>query len=251
MVAGIAFGEIPTMVVLALLSGCTAFEFYRMVRAGGHAPLSIFGTACAALFPVVGYLGGLEYLALLALTLVGGMLVCFVIAPSATVADCALSVFGALYTGFALSALLLVRMGAGGGWPGAFLALGVFASVLADDIFAYLVGSKLGRHKMAPRISPKKSWEGFVAGVVGSVAVWCVLPFLVPALSFGWALAGGVACALSGVLGDFAESRIKRDVGVKDSGSLMPGHGGLLDRNDSLILASVASYLVLLLSGVL
>lgn len=112
------------------------------------------------------------------------------------------------------------------------------------------MGSKFGKHKLAPRISPKKSWEGFIGGLVGSMAIWCLIT-LIPGVNMAipQALVFGLICGLSGVLGDLAESRIKRNSGVKDSGTIMPGHGGLLDRCDSLFMASVTAAVMLIGGG--
>ena len=128
-----------------------------------------------------------------------------------------------------------------------FLILG-FA--WGGDSAAYFAGRAFGKHKLAPRVSPKKSWEGFFAGLVGSALFWCLFT-LIPGLNLGipMAMAFGVISGLCGVLGDLAESRIKRNVGFKDSGKLLPGHGGLLDRCDSLFLVAVASAILLVAGG--
>jgi phosphatidate cytidylyltransferase len=113
------------------------------------------------------------------------------------------------------------------------------------DSGGYLVGRKLGRHAMAPKTSPKKSWEGFVAGVIVCVALSvAVLPLVhpfTPWLALKLAL---VMCAAS-PFGDLAESLVKRDLGVKDMGTIMPGHGGLFDRIDSILFNAPIAYLVL------
>lgn len=121
--------------------------------------------------------------------------------------------------------------------------------IWANDVGAYLVGSLIGRHKMAPRISPKKSWEGFagglimafVGGLVWYWVFWSRLPELPAQYLFVdvwfWAVLGVVA-GVGAVLGDLLESAFKRRIGVKDSGKLIPGHGGLLDRFDALLMAS-------------
>ena len=115
------------------------------------------------------------------------------------------------------------------------LALAVVLGVWANDSLAYLIGSTLGRHKMMPRISPKKSWEGFVAGALGTIVVWVGLAVFFPRSACRWPLgiATGVVVGASVVIGDLFESRMKREAGVKDSGNALPGHGGFLDRLDS------------------
>jgi phosphatidate cytidylyltransferase len=160
--------------------------------------------------------------------------------------------FGAVYTGFTLSHLVLLRAFD----SGAELVLIALVSVWAMDVFAYLVGSAIGTHSLAPRISPKKSWEGFIAGAIGTVAVWGVGWFLIPQSASGtpqfplaWFLVTGVIVAIASLVGDLAESRLKREVHVKDSGHLLPGHGGFLDRFDSLIVVSIVVYYLLLFGG--
>ena len=138
------------------------------------------------------------------------------------------------------------------GFAGALLSVGVCASLWVSDSFAYIVGSRIGKHKMVPKISPKKSWEGFVGGILGSVLIWLILwatHFF--KLSLPYALLCGVVVSILGVIGDLIESRIKRCVGVKDSGNLIPGHGGMLDRSDSLIFGCITAQLMLMIGGVL
>ena len=114
------------------------------------------------------------------------------------------------------------------------------------------VGSRIGKHKMVPKISPKKSWEGFAGGILGSVLIWLILwATHFYKLSLPYALLCGVVVSILGVIGDLIESRIKRGVGVKDSGNLIPGHGGMLDRSDSLIFGCITAQLLLMIGGVL
>ena len=132
-------------------------------------------------------------------------------------------------------------------YSGAVWLLYVMILVWGADSGAYMFGKMFGKHKLAPRTSPKKSWEGFIAGLVGSAAFWCLMT-LIPGvtMSIPQAMAFGLISGLMGVLGDLAESRIKRNSGFKDSGTIMPGHGGLLDRCDSLFLVAVTSAILLL-----
>jgi phosphatidate cytidylyltransferase len=124
------------------------------------------------------------------------------------------------------------------------------ALTAASDIFAYAVGYRIGRHKLAPAISPGKTWEGVLGGVVGAMIVAVVLgPLVVSRLGVVLALALGALVAGVGVVGDLAESAIKRSLGVKDLGRLLPGHGGMMDRVDAMLFTLPAAHLVLLAGG--
>lgn len=124
--------------------------------------------------------------------------------------------------------------------------LSLFAAVWVCDSAAYFVGTAMGRHPLLPRVSPKKTWEGAVAGFVAAVLAFLIARALaLPYMSLGTAVVCGVMVGVFGQLGDFAESLMKRDTGVKDSSAIIPGHGGVLDRFDSLIVASPLVYLYL------
>lgn len=120
--------------------------------------------------------------------------------------------------------------------------------IWANDVFAYLVGMTCGRHRLCERLSPKKSWEGFFGGLAGAVATGLAAAYALDANYWVW---GGLAlvASLSGVAGDLVESMFKREAGVKDSGQVIPGHGGVLDRFDALLLSAPYVFLYLLLVG--
>ncbi len=162
--------------------------------------------------------------------------------PSAT-ASISLTVLGVLWVGGGLACLMLLR-----GIPehGRLAVFTVLIAVFADDTAAYFVGRTIGRHKMAPRISPGKSWEGFVGGTVAAMAVAFFAIYHQGFLSNLEAIALGAAIAVAATLGDLFESAIKRDLGVKDSGRVLAGHGGFLDRLDSLLWAGPAAFYVVL-----
>ncbi|MGB7265863.1 MAG: phosphatidate cytidylyltransferase, partial [Terracidiphilus sp.] len=174
-------------------------------------------------------------------------------------ADAAASIFCLLYTGLTMLALPTLREQANGS---SLLILLLF-SVWAGDTTAYYVGRAFGRHKMAPKLSPGKTWEGAVASVAGSVLMAFALVGVANLLQEPWNsevlswmeracpsaviafpddlwywLLLAVIINLAGQVGDLAESALKRSAGVKDSGSLLPGHGGVLDRIDALLLAA-------------
>src|SRR5262245_18219985 len=163
------------------------------------------------------------------------------------------SAFALPYVGLPLLSLVATRAAA----HGAFLILYLFVVVWSGDIFAYYIGKTFGRNKLAPRISPNKTWEGTIASFIGSVALGAILLYWRDAIALSWPQlfdhpsgSGGIPPTLclavvrsavtttSGQLRDLAESMFQRGAGVKDSGDSLPGHGGILDRIDALLFAA-------------
>ena len=124
------------------------------------------------------------------------------------------------------------------------LLISLFVLVWAGDSGAYIFGVRFGRHRLFERISPKKSWEGLFGGVITAIATAWILNYLFPQYNIVLLIVMAIVVVISGTLGDLVESMIKRSIGVKDSGRFMPGHGGLLDRFDSILLASPVIYFV-------
>ncbi len=235
------------------------YETYQMFVHAGHSPRPI-GYACAlAFFGTAAIqsrlntdLTGLALFLAVAVSLAAEI-------PRKHREDAllswALTLAGALYVGWLLSHFLLLRqidqplspaplgwlrLDAGAAWI-------VFAMTITfiSDTSAYVVGRMLGRHQMAPYISPKKSWEGAIGGLIGATAAGAVLIVLMglPISLLMGALLGAIG-SIAGQTGDLAESLLKRQVGIKDSGHLIPGHGGLLDRADSLLFTVPTLYYV-------
>jgi phosphatidate cytidylyltransferase len=219
-------------------------ELYRMARTLRPLVLAGYGGALAA---VVGAsLGGPEWM-------LGGFVLTLLLAflfaavsetrQSTTVAVGA-TVLGAAWVGLGLGFLILLRFLEP---DGRLLLITLLVTVFVADTFAYIGGRLAGRHRMAPAISPGKTWEGFVAGVVaGVLATWLALNDAFTAI-VGWEafLLGGII-VLAAVCGDLFESMVKRDLGVKDSGRVLMGHGGVLDRIDSIVFAGPAAYFAVL-----
>jgi phosphatidate cytidylyltransferase len=199
--------------------------------------------------PLVAATWGLSGLSACVTMLIGASLIWHVVFIRVRTTDTATTVFGAVYTGFLLAYLVLIVRNFAHGRE---LALALVFSVWANDSLAYLIGSTLGRHKMMPRISPKKSWEGFIAGALGTVIVWVSLPLLFPwvGVSVPVGILVGILVGITVVIGDLFESRMKREAGVKDSGNTLPGHGGFLDRLDSTILVGLIAYWAMWWGGV-
>jgi phosphatidate cytidylyltransferase len=153
--------------------------------------------------------------------------------------DLAITAFGVLYVGFTLSTVASTRSLPAGEWLVLFIALVTWAS----DTGAYYAGTLWGKHLLAPSVSPKKTIEGVAGGLALAVgAALLAHAWFVPQLSLSDALILGMLLTVSGLLGDLWESAIKRRMGVKDSGSILPGHGGMLDRLDSLLFTAPTFY---------
>lgn len=244
-------GPVWTAGVIAIMSWLNCSEFFRMARMTGRMPNEVIGLTAAAAFPLVALTGDLGMLMLSVLGLVIACAIWYVATPRATIGDVALSVFGPVYTALMYSSIVIIRR-IDAGNEGALLTLGVMGSVWVNDAAAYFVGSRFGKHKLAPQISPNKSIEGFWGGLAGSVLIWAIVAILkVEGIGFAFALPVGAIVGFSGVVGDLFESRIKRGVGVKDSGNIIPGHGGMLDRSDSMLFAGSIACLALKLGGFL
>ena len=154
---------------------------------------------------------------------------------------------GLLYVSVPMTALIVVAF-----HPGGYDYRRIFALlflVWASDIGAYAAGKNFGKHKLAPKISPGKTWEGRAGGFVLTLVVGWAVGFMLPDMPLAHRLVAAGVVAVFAPLGDLAESMLKRSVGVKDSGSLMPGHGGLLDRFDAFLLVLPVLALLQLLAG--
>ena len=154
-----------------------------------------------------------------------------------------MTLLGVAWVGGGLSLLMLLRDEPD---DGRLLIFTTLLAVFADDTGAFLVGRAIGRHRLAPAISPGKSWEGFVAGTLAAVLVTFFALYEQDVVTTGESLVLGLVIALSATMGDLFESAVKRDLAVKDSGRLLAGHGGVLDRLDSLLWAGPAAYVTLL-----
>jgi phosphatidate cytidylyltransferase len=155
--------------------------------------------------------------------------------------DVAAAALVAAYVPFLAGFAILLMLPDDGDWR----VIAFIATVVCSDVGGYVAGVFFGKHPMAPKVSPKKSWEGMGGSLVAcSIAGACFLTLL---LGGQWwqGVLFGLAMAVTATLGDLAESMIKRDLGIKDMGSLLPGHGGLMDRLDSLLVAAPVAYLLL------
>ena len=233
---------------LALVAGVLALhELYGMARS--LRPLVLAGFAGLVLALVGVQLGGPAWF-------LGGILATLLLAfvlfgmsdarPPSAIASLATTLLGVAWVGGGLGSLLLLRDLPAHGRLAIFTVL---LTVFADDTAAYAVGRLIGKHRMAPAISPGKTWEGFVAGTLVAMAVAFFSLYEQNFLSNGEALVLGGVVAIAATLGDLFESAVKRDAGVKDSGRLLGGHGGVLDRLDAHLFAGAAAFYVVLAFG--
>jgi phosphatidate cytidylyltransferase len=213
------------------------YELFEMARHAGYQPLSWLGLALIALILLDAHAQSDFARALLAGALVASLTIGVLRPREGWLAGWAITIAGALYVGWFGTYFLFVRALPNGiAWT--MLAL---VTAWATDTGAYLAGTRLGRHKFFPAISPKKTWEGAIGG-------WIAAPLAM--LALGWLFSLPlIHCAILGFLigiaatfGDLAESLLKRQTGVKDSSNIVPGHGGMLDRLDSLLFTAVVTF---------
>jgi phosphatidate cytidylyltransferase len=133
---------------------------------------------------------------------------------------------------------------------GAWYVMAPVALAVSNDIGAFAFGSRFGRHKLSPSVSPGKSWEGSAGGVLTVLVLAALITSRVPGFDMTTALALGLGVAIAATIGDLAESLVKRDLGVKDLGNIIPGHGGIMDRVDAIVFALPVAHLVLTAFGI-
>ena len=258
-VALIYRGGVPLALMLAAIAGIGAWELYRIARAGSVDPIGELGIPLAAALPLVAWarIGGwptpgMDSAAVVVLLVLAAAIWLRGVAgrPLAAVA---VTVFGALYTGGTLSFGLSLRYHpyAVGAAAGTALIVLPVALTWASDIGAYFVGRLLGKRKLIPAVSPGKTVAGAVGGLVWTVLAcwalerWMLRPVAQLALSPLAIVAFGTIVSVTAQVGDLAESLLKREGGVKDSSRIIPGHGGILDRLDSLFFVLPVAHLLL------
>ena len=238
--------------VVALAALAAQHEIYGLFELGGATPARWYGLALGLLAALSVVLPWAPSALLL------GVLLLIAQIPfkrdDRPLTNTAATLLGVIYPATLMSYLTHLRLARGPSIEDAeafLLTLTVFVLIWASDTFAYFVGRAVGRHPLAPRVSPKKTWEGAIGGAIGALAVAVLLRItLIDFLAWPHVVAVALICGAFGQLGDLAESWMKRAAGAKDSGNMLPGHGGILDRVDALILAAPLVYVYLELAGV-
>lgn len=237
-------GRGPATALVAVIVGLSCLELYEAFRRAGHRPATVLGLLGSITIVVAAYKRGLS-----AFPDIGVLVVIFtmlwyvagVVRARANV-NIGLTLLGFAYVGGlgAFGGLLL------GYRDGVGMILGMAICAVGYDVFGYLVGSQFGRTRVAPDISPNKTLEGLVAGMVAAIVLGVIVSGVIGLAPWDgkvtYGLALGVVVAVLAPLGDLCESMLKRDLGVKDLGSILPGHGGVLDRFDAMLFCLPAVY---------
>ncbi|MFC1937244.1 phosphatidate cytidylyltransferase [Chloroflexota bacterium] len=232
---------LPWFTLLVAIWGVlAAFEFYRMVAAAKVSPLTYFGMLWVLLLILSPHFNPEFRTPLLLTSAVVTSIIWLLLRRDKreAFASWAWTIAGILYIGWLLSHMTALRgLDDGRNW-----VCFVFVITLVSDTTAYFAGRALGRHRLAPQVSPGKTWEGAIAGIFSAIIFSFLFIMATPLrlpLSYGQTILLGFLVSVFGQVGDLAESLLKRDMGVKDSGRMIPGHGGVLDRLDSIIFAGL------------
>ena len=252
LISAIYIHPIFFLILFCIITGLTLWEFGGLVKHYENANLQRTVNVLGGVYLFIAtfvYANGLTdgkiflpYLLFIMLTMIAEL---YYKAPN-PINNSAFTLFAQVYCAGSFSILNFI--GAEPGTPGVMsytplFIMAIFIFVWLDDTGAYLVGSLIGKHKLFERISPKKSWEGFFGGLILSLASSQAFAWFAPEINrMNW-LGLAATVVLFGTWGDLIESLLKRTLGVKDSGNVLPGHGGMLDRFDSVMLAVPASYI--------
>jgi phosphatidate cytidylyltransferase len=252
------FGDWALAIVLSVLAALAAWEFFRIARETGAFPLELAGISIAALLPIAVHAQrrGVYTMSLTALVAIGLLLFASTIwlrGPAGKpLASVAITAFGVLYAAqFAYIYALRYHDYAVGALAGTALVFLPILLTWATDIGAYAVGRSMGRKKLIPAVSPGKTVEGALGGLAVTIVVclfyvrFILMRFAQLGLTIQGAVLFAIVVSVAAQTGDLAESLLKREAGIKDSSRIIPGHGGILDRFDSLLFVMPVAYLVL------
>jgi phosphatidate cytidylyltransferase len=243
-------GKVPFLIFTLVIGLVSYFEFSKMVSKRKFFPNPFLGSISVALLIINAFYKFIPF-HLLVLIIIPVLLLTELLRKSeSSSANLGTTLLGIFYIGLFSSCLVLIREFFSDSFfrydYGGYLIISMFVTIWICDSAAYFVGTATGKHKLLPRISPHKSWEGAIAGFIFSIIAMTVTKYLMlDFLSLQDAIIIGLIVGLFGQAGDFVESQIKRDANVKDSSSLIPGHGGIFDRFDSILFSAPIIYLYL------
>jgi phosphatidate cytidylyltransferase len=253
---GLLFLPLGFVAVTTTFAVFGVWEIYRALEANGtRMPIIPVMTGTVAM-PFCAYLGGIESLLFaMLLSSVAVLLWRSVESAAGSANSIFAGVFALGWVPFFISFASLPLHAAGGAtplglWPGGTIPDGAWQVtvmlllVVSNDTFGYLVGASLGKHPMAPKISPKKSWEGFAGSIAGAMLIGVLASLFVLDKPWWVGIVLAVGTVAAATAGDLAESMVKRELGVKDMSSILPGHGGVMDRLDSIVFASPVVFIL-------
>jgi len=241
-------GKIPFLIFVLFIGLISFFEFSKMLSRRKFYPNLVIGFLSVAIIIINSFYRFVSF-EILSLIIVPLLLLTELPRKSeSAIANIGTSLIGIFYIGFFASALVLIREYYGDSYflydQGGYIIIAVLATIWICDSAAYFIGTATGKHKILPRVSPHKSWEGAIAGFVFSIITMVVAQIIaLNFISMQDAIVIGFIVGVFGQAGDFVESLLKRDANVKDSSSLIPGHGGIFDRFDSLLFSAPIIYL--------
>lgn len=248
-IAAIFMGGYVFTILIALIAALASWEYVKLFRTGGYEPSGYLVIAGVLLLVVSRAASGFELAGLLLSGLILTAMVVHMMAfergRNLAGSDFTVTLGGILYIGWIGAYFISIRDLPQGEW----WVMVALPSVWMADSGAYIIGKRWGKHKLSPRLSPKKTWEGYWGGVAAGTVGGALFAYL-------WGLLGspvtllegaglGLILALLTIFGDLGESMFKRQVGVKDSGTILPGHGGVFDRIDSWLWAAVIGYYII------
>ena len=241
-----SLGTVASMVIVTIVILLAAAEAYAAFRRAQYHPATLLGLVACLSLVVETYNKGVAALPLVLVLVVVGSFVWYLaqVEPAADpVSGLTSTVFVFVWVGaFGSFAALLLDPTLFPDRHGIAFLLAAIIVTVADDVASLLVGSAMGRHQLAPSISPNKSWEGLIGGAVAAILVSVIVVHFIHPWTIGKALVYGVVVAVVAPIGDLSQSLVKRHLGIKDMGRILPGHGGLLDRVDGLLFVLPATY---------
>jgi phosphatidate cytidylyltransferase len=237
-------GPAAALALVIILVTMAAAELYGVLRKAGYQPATLVGLVATICLMVAEYLKGAAAIGVVVVVTVAVCLLWYLwIEKARSTANLAATVLGFFWVGLLGSfAALLLSPALFPDRHGEAFFLGAVIATVAYDVGALVVGSKLGRHPLAPSVSPNKTWEGMVGGTVTCLIISALIVGRIHPWGTANAIGLGILVCVVAPLGDLCESVVKRDLGVKDMGSILPGHGGVLDRLDALLFVVPATY---------
>lgn len=256
LLAGTMIHPFVFAIVFISLLVLTQFEFYKLVENAGYSPQKLVGIIIGAIQFLVCFLAVLKIIPYQFCLLFFPFIILIFLfevirKKTSTLQNSLITLAGFLYVSVPFSLLNFIVFP---GFPEnnlfyPWILTGILFIVWICDSMAYFAGSMFGKHKMAKNISPKKSWEGLIAGAVFAIIMGILNAVIFQSLSMISWIVIAILTVLFGTFGDLFESKIKRDLNIKDSGNILPGHGGFLDRFDSLLFAIPVVYVWIILGG--